>query len=138
MKQTANKFTISINPFLFIFLLYTIYMIYFSFTHGRDYGFFCGISCFFGFFITYLAGGRIVTNNKDAYVFTCNLLIGFVMVVIGYFLLNFSKAKLGLLSNLDTQFSIIVWIIVNVVFGILANKKINFIKEIKILNNKIT
>ena len=123
MKQTSNKVLISGNPFSTIFLVYVLYMIYFSFIHGSDYGFISGIACFFGFFISYLAGGSIGTGTTKNTFRIEFYLIGIVMSVVGYFLLNFSKAKLGLFDNLDTQFQTIVWAIVNAVIGILATRE---------------
>jgi hypothetical protein len=123
MKQTSNKVLILGNPFSIIFLVYVLYMIYFSFIHGSDYGFISGIACFFGFFISYLAGGSIGTGTTKNTFRIEFYLIGIVMSVVGYFLLNFSKAKLGLFDNLDTQFQTIVWAIVNAVIGILATRE---------------
>ena len=123
MKYTSNTLLIKENPFSTIFLAYALYMIYFSFIHGSDYGFLSGIACFFGFFISYLAGGSIGTGTTKNTFRIEFYLIGIVMSVVGYFLLNFSKAKLGLFDNLDTQFQTIVWAIVNAVIGILATRE---------------
>ena len=120
---TSNTLLIKENLFSTIFLIYVLYMIYFSFIYGGDYGFLSGIACFFGFFISYLAGGSIGTGTTKNTFRIEFYLIGIVMGVVGYFLLNFSKAKLGLFDNLDTQFQTIVWAIVNVVIGILATRE---------------
>ena len=120
---TSNTLLIKENLFSTIFLIYVLYMIYFSFIYSGDYGFLSGIACFFGFFIAYLAGGSIGTGTTKNTFRIEFYLMGTIMGAVGYFLLNFSQAKLGLFDNLDTQLQTAVWTIVNVAIGILATRE---------------
>ena len=123
MKYTSNTLLIKENPFSTIFLAYVIYMIYFSFIHGSDYGFLSGIACFFGFFLTYLGGGSIGTASTKNSFDSRWYVIAIILIVVGYFILAYSQARLELIASIEAEFQIIAWAIINVIIGIFASRE---------------
>ena len=124
MKHSTSKIIPSRDrPFRAIFLLYFIYMIYFSFIHGSDYGTFSGILCFLG-----AIGGAGIgafigeTTIKDTFRIE-NYLVGIFLAMAGYVMLIISEARLGLLDNLDPQLQTIVWAIINTIIGIFLGRE---------------
>ena len=124
MKHSTSKIIPSRDrPFRAIFLLYTIYMIYFSFIHGSDYGTVSGILCFIA---TIGGAGNGVfigeTTIKDTFRIK-KYLEGIFLAMTMYVMLIISEARLGLLDNLDPQLQTIVWIIINTIIGIFVGRE---------------
>ena len=124
MKHSTSKIIPSRDrPFRAIFLLYTIYMIYFSFIHGSDYGTFSGILCFMGA-IGAAGAGRFIGETTIKNTFRIEYyLVGIFLAMVGYVWLFMSEARLGLLDNLDPQLQTIVWAIINTISGIFVGRE---------------